>query len=128
MIAKLSAFFGLVAVFLSCIGLYGLMSYLVGRRTGEIGIRMALGAGRSQVGWQVMREIVVLILAGIAVGLPVTLAGGRLVKDMLYGVGGTDPVSVATAVVLLALAGLLAGYLPARRAARINPLTALRYE
>ena len=127
-IAKLSAFFGLVAVFLSCIGLYGLMSYLVGRRTGEIGIRMALGAGRSQVGWQVMREIAVLLFVGIAVGLPVTLAGGRLVRTMLYGVGGTDPVSLAAAVGLLAVAGLVAGYLPARRASRINPLTALRYE
>jgi predicted permease len=127
-IAKLTAFFGLVAVFLSCMGLYGLMSYLVGRRTGEIGIRMALGAGRSQVGWQVMREIVVLVLAGIAVGLPVTLAGGRLVRTMLYGVGGADPLSLAAGVVLLAAAGLLAGYLPARRASRINPLTALRYE
>jgi predicted permease len=127
-IAKLSAFFGLVAVFLSCIGLYGLMSYLVGRRTGEIGIRMALGAGRNQVGWQVMREIAVLVLAGIAVGLPATLAGARLVRNMLYGLGGTDPLSLAAAAVVLAMAGLLAGYLPARRATRINPLTALRYE
>ena len=127
-IAELSAFFGLVAVFLSCIGLYGLMSYLVGRRTGEIGIRMALGADRSQVGWQVMREIAVLVLAGIAVGLPVTLAGSRLVSDMLYGLKGTDPLSIAGAVFLLVSAGLVAGYIPARRASRINPLSALRYE
>jgi len=127
-IAKLSAFFGLVAVFLSCIGLYGLMSYLVGRRTGEIGIRMALGADRSQVGWQVMREIAVLVLAGIAVGLPVTLAGQRLVGDMLYGLKGTDPLSIAGAVFLLSSAALVAGYIPARRASRINPLSALRYE
>jgi predicted permease len=127
-IAKLSAFFGLVAVFLSCIGLYGLMSYLVGRRTGEIGIRMALGADRSQVGWQVMREIAVLVLAGIAVGLPVTLAGQRLVGDMLYGLKGTDPFSIAGAVFLLSSAALVAGYIPARRASRINPLLALRYE
>jgi predicted permease len=127
-IAKLSAFFGLVAVFLSCIGLYGLMSYLVGRRTGEIGIRMALGADRSQVGWQVMREIAVLVLAGSAVGLPVTLAGQRLVGDMLYGLKGTDPLSIAGAVFLLSSAALVAGYIPARRASRINPLSALRYE
>jgi ABC-type antimicrobial peptide transport system permease subunit len=127
-IAELSAFFALVAVFLSCIGLYGLMSYLVGRRTGEIGIRMALGAGRSQVGWQVMREIILLVVAGIAIGVPVTLAGSRLVRDMLYGLAGTDPLSIAAAVLLLGIAGLLAGFLPARRAARINPLTALRYE
>jgi predicted permease len=127
-IAKLSAFFGMVAVFLSCIGLYGLMSYMVGRRTGEIGIRMALGAGRSQVGWQVMRETAVLVLAGIAVGLPVTLAGSRLVGDMLYGLKGTDPLSIAGAVFLLSSAALVAGYIPARRASRINPLSALRYE
>ena len=127
-IAALSAFFGLAAVFLSCIGLYGLMSYLVGRRTGEIGIRMALGADRARVGWQVMREIVLLLLFGIGVGLPVTLIGGRLVHDMLYGLSGTDPLSVTAAVVLLSAAGLIAGYLPARRAARINPMTALRCE
>ncbi len=127
-IAKLSAFFGLVAVFLSCIGLYGLMSYLVGRRTGEIGIRMALGAGRSQIGWRVMREIAVLVAAGIAVGLPVTLAAGRIVRNLLYGVGGTDALSIAAAVTLLACAGLLAGYLPARKASCVNPLVALRYE
>jgi predicted permease len=127
-IAKLSAFFGLVAVFLSCIGLYGLMSYLVGRRTGEIGVRMALGADRSQVGWQVMREIAALVLAGIAVGLPATLASQRLVGDMLYGVKGTDPLSIAGAVFLLSSAALVAGYIPARRASRINPLSALRYE
>lgn len=127
-IAKLSAFFGLVAVFLSCIGLYGLMSYLVGRRTGEIGIRMALGAGRSQVGWQMMREITWLVLAGVAIGLPATLAGNRLVGDMLYGIAATDPLSIAAAALVLTSAGLLAGYLPARRAARIDPLTALRYE
>ena len=127
-IAKLSAFFGLVAVFLSCIGLYGLMSYLVGRRTGEIGIRMALGADRSQVGWQVMREIAVPAPAGIAVGLPVTLASQRLVGNMLYGLKGTDPISIAVAVFLLSSAALVAGYIPARRASRINPLSALRCE
>jgi predicted permease len=127
-VAQLSAFFALVAVFLSCIGIYGLMSYLVGRRTGEIGIRMALGAGRSNVAWQVMREIVVLVVAGIAIGLPAALAGGRVVRDLLYGLTGSDPISMAAAVTVLIAAGLLAGYLPARRAARIDPLVALRYE
>ena len=127
-IAKLSAFFGLVAVFLSCIGLYGLMSYVVGRRTGEIGIRMALGAGRAQVGWQVMREIALLVFAGIAVGLPVTLALSRFVRTMLYGLGVADPLSLGTAVALLLIAGLSAGYVPARRASKIDPIVALRYE
>lgn len=127
-VAELSGFFALVAVFLSCIGLYGLMSYLVSRRTNEIGIRMALGAGRGEVGWRVMREIALLMLSGIAVGLPVTLGASRLAQKMLYGVTGADPLSLAAAVLVLLLAGLIAGYLPARRASRIDPLTALRYE
>ena len=125
-IAELSAFFALVAVFLACIGLYGLMSYLVGRRTGEIGIRMALGADRARVGWQVMREISLLVVAGIVIGLPVTIYGMRLAKAMLFGLKGTDPLSLSVAVALLLFAGLAAGYLPARRAAYINPLVALR--
>lgn len=127
-IAELSAFFALVAVFLSCIGLYGLMSYLVGRRTGEIGIRMALGADRARVGWQVMREIGVLVLAGLVIGLPVTIGCIRLVHAMLFGLSGNDPLSLAAGIVLLAIAGLASGYLPARRAATINPVVALREE
>ena len=127
-IAQLSAFFALIAVFLSCIGIYGVMSYFVGRRTGEIGIRMALGAMRGAVAWQVMREIMILVALGIAIGLPAALAGGRLVGSLLYGIGGRDPVSEAVSVVVLIAAGLLAGYLPARRAARVDPLVALRYE
>ncbi len=127
-IAELSSFFALVAVFLSSIGLYSLMSYLVGRRTGEIGIRMALGAGRAEVGWRVMREIALLVLAGVVLGVPVTLVGSRLVEKMLYGLKGADPLSLSAAVVVLALAGLVAGFLPARRATRVDPLTALRYE
>lgn len=127
-IAQLSAFFGIVAVFLSSIGLYGIMSYLVNCRTGEIGIRMALGAGRSDVGWQVMREVVLWIVAGILIGLPVTLGGGRLVATMLYGLSGSDPVSLAAAVVVLSVAGFAAGYLPARKASRVDPMIAIRYE
>ena len=127
-IAELSAFFGVVAVFLSCIGLYGLMSYLVGRRTGEIGIRMALGARRPEVAWRIMREIGLWILAGIALGIPVTLAGGRLVQKMLYGLTGTDLSSLLAAIGILIIAGLFAGYLPARRAARVDPAVALRDE
>lgn len=127
-VAELSAFFALVAVFLSCIGLYGLMSYLVSRRTGEIGIRMALGANRSEVAWRVMREIALLVLAGIIIGLPVTLSGIRLVRNMLYGLSGTDPFSLAAAICLLLFAGIASGYLPARRAARIDPVVALRDE
>jgi predicted permease len=127
-IAELSAFFALVAVFLSCIGLYGLMSYLVGRRRGEIGICMALGANRAEVGRRVMREIALLVLAGIAIGLPLTFTGIRLVRNMLYGLSGTDPFSLTAATVLLLFAGLASGYLPARRASHVDPAVALREE
>jgi predicted permease len=128
LVAELSTFFGLLAVFLSCIGIYGLMSYVVTRRTSEIGIRMALGAARSNVGWLIMREILFLVAAGIAVGIPVTLAGSRMVANMLYGFGGTDPISLAGAVLLLLLVAVVAGYFPARRASKIDPMVALRYE
>jgi predicted permease len=128
MVAQLSMFFGLLAVFLSCIGIYGLMSYMVGRRTNEIGIRMALGAVRSDVRWLVMREIVVLIVIGVAIGVPVTLGGSRLVSSMLFGLSGNDFVSLLAAVVTLLVVGLLAGYLPANRASRVDPMVALRYE
>jgi predicted permease len=127
-IAELSAFFGLTAVFLSCIGLYGLMSYLVARRTGEIGIRMALGANRSQVAWQVLREIGLLVFAGIAIGLPLAMFGVRLVRNMLYGLSGTDPFSLMAATALLLFAGIAAGYLPVRRASSVDPVVALRSE
>ena len=127
-IAKLSAFFGVVAVFLSSIGLYGLMSYLVSRRRSEIGIRMALGAGRADLVWRVMREVSVWVVAGIILGLPVTLGGARLAAKMLYGLSGTDPLSLTAAVAVLLIAGLIAGYLPARRASRVDPVVALRYE
>ena len=128
LVAELSTFFGLLAVFLSCIGIYGLMSYVVSRRTSEIGIRMALGAARSNVGWLIMREILLLVAAGVAVGIPVTLAGSRMVANMLYGFGGTDPISLAGAVLLLLLVAVVAGYFPARRASKIDPMVALRYE
>jgi predicted permease len=127
-IAQLSAFFGIVAVFLSSIGLYGIMSYVVSRKTGEIGIRMALGAERADVGWQVMREVVLWIAIGIIIALPLTIGSGRLVRTMLYGLSGSDPISLIAAVVVLAIAGLAAGYLPARRASRVDPAVALRYE
>ena len=127
-IAQLSAFFGIVAVFLSSIGLYGIMSYLVSRRTGEIGIRMALGAERAEVSWQVMREVIIWIVAGIIIGLPVTLVGSRFVKTMLYGLSGYDPCSLALAVLMLVIAGSAAGYLPARKASLVDPVIALRQE
>ncbi len=128
MVAQLSAFFGMLAVFLSCIGIYGLMSYMVSRRTNEIGIRMALGAARGDVRWLVMREIAWMVGVGVAIGVPMTLAGGRMVRTMLFGLKGTDMASLAGSVVVLLFVGLVAGYLPARKASRVEPMTALRYE
>jgi predicted permease len=128
LVAQLSAFFGLLAVFLSCIGIYSLMSYMVSRRTNEIGIRIAIGASRANVRWLVMREIVLLVATGVAVGVPITLAGGRVVANMLFGLRGTDVVSLFAAIAALILVAILAGYLPARRAAHVNPVIALRYE
>jgi predicted permease len=128
LIAQLSGFFGLLAVFLACIGIYGLMSYAVSRRTSEIGIRVALGANRSAVLWMIMRESLTLVGIGLAVGLPVALAAGRLVSKMLFGLAPTDPVSVAGAAMLLLACALLAGFLPARQAAKVDPMVALRYE
>jgi ABC-type antimicrobial peptide transport system permease subunit len=128
LVAQLSSFFGLLAVLLVCIGIYGLMSYAVARRTNEIGVRMALGAGRSNVLWLVMREILILTSIGMVIGVPLALAGSRLVSKLLYGLSPWDPVSLIAAVCLLLGIGLLAGYLPARRASLVDPTVALRYE
>jgi predicted permease len=128
LVAQLSAFFGLLAVFLSCIGIYGVMSYVVTRRTNEIGIRMALGAGRPNLLWMVLREILILVSIGVVIGVPVTLAGDRLVSNMLFGLSPTDPLTLVGATVLLLIIAAIAGYLPARRASRIDPMVALRYE
>src|SRR6202034_2784438 len=128
LVAQLSAFFGLLAVFLSCIGIYGVMSYVVTRRTNEIGIRMALGAGRSKMLWMVLREILILVSIGVVIGVPVTLAGDRLVSKMLFGLKPTDPLTLVSATVMLLIVAAIAGYLPARRASLVDPMVALRYE
>jgi predicted permease len=128
LVAQLSAFFGLLAVSLSCIGIYGVMSYVVTRRTNEIGIRIALGAGRSNMLWMVLREILILVSIGVVIGLPVTFAGDRLVSNMLFGLRPTDPVTLVGATVMLLIVAAIAGYLPARRASLVDPMVALRYE
>jgi predicted permease len=128
LVARLSTFFGLLAVFLSCIGIYGVMSYVVTRRTNEIGIRMALGAARSNMLWMVVREILTLISIGIVIGVPVTLAGNRLVSNMLFGLKSTDPITLVSASAILLIVAAIAGYLPARKASRVDPMVALRYE
>jgi predicted permease len=128
LIARLSTFFGLLAAFLACIGIYGLMSYAVTRRTNEIGIRMALGAESSGVLWMVMRESLTLVGAGVAIGIPAALAAARLVSSVLYGLKATDPITITVSVLLMIAVAALAGYLPARRAAKVDPMVALRYE
>jgi len=117
-----------LAVLLSCIGLYGLMAYNVARRTSEIGLRMALGATGRHVAFPVLREALLLSLIGVAVGLPAAFAAGRLIRSQLYGVAPYDPLALAAAAVALVAVALFAAWLPARRAARIDPMVALRCE
>jgi predicted permease len=128
MIAALSAAFGFLATLLAALGLYGVMSYTVVRRTREIGIRMALGAERSRVLWLVLREVVVMAALGVALGLPAAIGLGRLVSSQLYGLSPTDPATLALATAVLGSVAFLAGYLPASRATRVDPMTALRHE
>jgi predicted permease len=128
LIATLSTAFGVLATLLAVIGLYGVMAYTVARRTREIGVRMALGAVQGDVVWLVMREVLVLVGSGIILGLVAAWGLGRLISSQLYGVTASDPVTIAGAAGLLLVVALLAGYLPARRATRVNPVLALRYE
>ncbi|HLW80098.1 MAG TPA: ABC transporter permease, partial [Terriglobia bacterium] len=126
--ARLSSFFGLLALALACVGLYGMMSYVVARRTREIGIRVALGAGRREILGMVLGEIFVLVAMGIALGVLATLGASRLVSALLYGLRPTDPSTIAGAALLMAAAALLAAYVPSRRASKVDPTVALRYE
>jgi predicted permease len=128
LVALLAVFFGVLAAALAAIGLYGVMSYTVARRTREIGLRMALGAARASVLWMVLREVVTLTAAGIVVGLPAALAISRLIESQLFGLSSTDPLTLIVAATALTIVALLAGYLPARRATRIDPMLALRAE
>jgi predicted permease len=128
MFAKLTSAFGLLALVLACVGLYGIMAYAVVRRTNEIGIRMALGAERHSILTMVMREVVLLVVAGTAIGIPLAIAATRMVSSALFGVSPTDPATLATATVILLAVAAGAGYLPARRASRVDPMAALKYE
>jgi predicted permease len=128
LLAKLSAFFGGLALLLASVGLYGVLSYSIARRTNEIGIRMALGAQQSTVLVMVLRETLVMLLVGITVGVALSFSLTRLVSSQLYGLKATDPITIMVAGVVLAAVAMLAGYLPARRASRVDPLDALRYE
>jgi predicted permease len=128
MVASLSSAFGLVATLLAALGLYGVMAYTVTRRTREIGVRMALGAGSGDVIWLVMKEVLVLLGIGVAVALPLAYAATGLVKAQLYGISSGDPLSVALATMGIAVVALLSGFLPARRATGIDPMRALRWD
>jgi ABC-type antimicrobial peptide transport system permease subunit len=126
--ASLASFFGALGVVLASVGLFGLMAYTAARRTNEIGIRMALGATRPTVVVLVLREAFVLTAAGIAVGVPATLAAARLISAKLYAVRPADPLTLSAAAVLLLSVSTLAGFLPARRASNVDPMAALRHE
>ncbi len=128
LIAQLSAFFGLLALLLAAVGLYGVLSYAIARRTNEIGIRMALGASRAQVAGMILRETLTLVVIGTVIGVPVAIGASRLVTSRLYGLKGADPVTLIVAVLVLAIVAAAAAYVPARRASKVDPLVALRYE
>jgi ABC-type antimicrobial peptide transport system permease subunit len=127
-IAQLAGFFSLFALLLACLGLYGIMSHGVVRRTREMGIRMALGAQSTGVVWLVMRQSLVLVVIGIIVGVPAALLAARYVSTFLFDLSSTDPVTITISTFVLVSVAVMAGYLPARRASRIDPMLALRYE
>ena len=126
LISRLSAFFGSLAVFLACIGIYGLLSYSVLRRTNEIGIRLALGAQSRTLLWMVLRESVVLLALGLALGLPIAIGTTRILRDLLYQLSPNDPWTFAGSAIVIATMTLLAAWLPARRATKVDPMVALR--
>ena len=126
--ASLSTAFGVLATLLAAIGLYGVMAFLVTRRTREIGVRMALGAVAGDVIWIVLREVLLLVGIGVAIGLPAALAVSRLLRSQLYGMSSSDPVTIVLAIVGIILIAVLSGYMPARRATPVDPISALRYE
>jgi ABC-type antimicrobial peptide transport system permease subunit len=128
LIARLSMFFGLLAALLVATGLYGTLAYTVSRRTAEMGVRMALGADRGEVLWMVLRQSLVLCVFGAAVGFPFAIAAGRFLRSMLYGLAPGDPVTFAAALAGIFVVCFVASVIPARRAASIDPIVALRYE
>jgi predicted permease len=127
-IAQLSTVFGGLALLLAAIGLYGVLSYAVAQRTGEIGIRMALGAQRGSVVGMILRQTGILIAIGLAAGVPASLACARLVRSTLFGLKPADPLTLACALGVMLVVAAVSGYLPPRRASRVDPLVALRHE
>jgi predicted permease len=127
-VSKLAGFFAVLALTLACIGLYGVMTYSVVRRTNELGVRMALGAPRAGLLWMVLKESLVLLAIGVALGIPLSLAASRAIKAGLFGVDPADPFTLIAAVLIMSAALLAGSYIPARRATKIDPMVALRYE
>ena len=128
LLAVLSTAFGLAALFLMSLGLFGIISQWAGQRTREIGVRVALGATRGGVRWLVLRQALALVLAGVALGLPAAWAASRLLRGLLYGLSPADPTRLAGAALVMLAVAVVAAYLPARRASRVDPMTALRSE
>jgi len=128
MVAELSSFFGGLALLLAAIGLYGVLSYAVARRTNEIGIRMAIGAGRPAVMWMILRETFAMLAIGAAVGAGAAVWLSKLVESQMFGVKGSDPTTIVAAVGILAAIAAFASAFPALRAARVDPMVALRVE
>ncbi|MGC1902199.1 MAG: FtsX-like permease family protein [Candidatus Acidiferrum sp.] len=128
LVARLTELFGVLALILACLGLYGLTAYTVARRTNEIGIRMALGADRGNVLGLVLRSALVQVGVGLAIGIPAALAGGHLLASQLYRVKSYDPAILGAAALILAASAILAASVPASRASRVDPIIALRHE
>ena len=128
LIASLSGLFGLLALTLATVGLYGLMTYSTNRRTGEIGIRVALGATRGQIAGMILRETLLLILVGLAIGIPAAMLSSHLIRSELYGLKADDPLTIVVASSIMAAIAIFAGYLPARRASYVDPMVVLRAE
>ena len=117
-----------MALLIACVGLYGMVAFNVTRRTSEIGIRMTLGARRLAIVWLVLRDVLIMTAAGLAIGIPIALASSRYVRSLLYGIEPTDPVSIFIGIGAHVLCGIAAGALPAHRASRIDPMMAVRRE
>jgi predicted permease len=128
LVASLSSLFGVLALLLTCVGLYGLLAYTVNRRTSEIGIRMALGAERGRIAWMILRETLLLVLSGLAIGVPAAVFASHLIASQLFGLNPGDPATFLAACVVMAAVTMMASYLPARRAASVDPMQALRSE
>jgi ABC-type antimicrobial peptide transport system permease subunit len=126
--ATLGAFFGVLALVVACLGIFGVMAFQVAQRTRECGVRLALGATRERVIRPVLRDVCLILLVGSAIGAATAAGGARVIKTFLFGVETTDPAVFLFAIAVLAAASLSAGYIPARRAARVDPMVALRHE